>query len=90
MRSICVIFLVLLCMAASVRIDGVWPPAPIHAGIESLLRHAAEPGKLVSALIDDRLRIAMTREASGHLAPAFSLEIADHSAPRKSTGTKCG
>lgn len=90
MRSVCVVFLVLVCMAASIRIDGVWPTTPIHEGFESFLRHAADPGKILSALLDDRISISQRLDASGHHAPAFSLEIADQSAIRKSTGTECG
>lgn len=90
MRTVCVISLVLLCMAASIRIDGVWPPAPIHDHFLSLLKHAAEPGKAVSALLDDRIHVPPRPEALHAFAPAFSLEIVERPAPRKPTGTDCG
>lgn len=90
MRTVCIIFLVVLSMAASIRIDGVWPPPAIHEGLDSLLRHAAQPGMAVSALLDDRIRIAEQPQVSRGLSSAIPLEIAVRPVVRKPAGTECG
>ncbi|NBB93124.1 MAG: hypothetical protein GVY32_08155 [Gammaproteobacteria bacterium] len=49
MRTVTLICLVLLCMAATIRVDGVWPPRAIDQRIEIALRQISDPARTVSA-----------------------------------------
>jgi hypothetical protein len=62
MRTFLVIFLVLVCMALSIRVDGVWPPKSVHERIEFVVEQVSEPGKALLALLGDRLSPNPERE----------------------------
>lgn len=48
MRIVSVICLVLLCMAATIRVDGVWPPPALDARIETALSRISHPGRTLT------------------------------------------
>lgn len=51
MRIFLVVVLVVFFMAASIRIDGVWPPASISQQAEQVARQAGSPGLIAQALL---------------------------------------
>jgi hypothetical protein len=50
MRSLIIIVLALCCAAASVRIEGVWPPASLSQQVEHSVRQITTPGSLIRTL----------------------------------------
>jgi hypothetical protein len=48
MRTVTLICLVLLCMAATIRVDGVWPPRAVDERIEIALQKISDPARTVS------------------------------------------
>lgn len=52
MRSLIVIVLALCCAAASVRIEGVWPPVSLARQVEQSVRQITAPGSLIHILVD--------------------------------------
>lgn len=52
MRTLLVIVLVLAGTAATVRIDGIWPPAPVRQHLEAAVQTVIEPGKSLMAVLE--------------------------------------
>lgn len=92
MRFILIIILVILCMASTIRIDGVWPPAPINQHVEQTVRQVVEPGKVLRTLLGQRLPSwTDARAPSDIAAPATMIRaVAEGHRLGDQSGRECG
>ncbi|HSH28022.1 MAG TPA: hypothetical protein VK972_09705 [Wenzhouxiangella sp.] len=61
MRIFVVIFLVLVGMAVSIRIDGIWPPKPLHEPVELVVSHIVKPGKTLLIALGQHMSLKPVR-----------------------------
>jgi hypothetical protein len=54
MRTVLAIVLVVCCMVASIRIDGVWPPESVRQHVEQVVQRVTEPGKALWSILAGR------------------------------------
>jgi hypothetical protein len=89
MRNLVIILLVLLCITASVRIDGVWPPASLRHQVEQTVQKVVEPARMIQALFstpsskDDRGFPGIARPA------ALFRSVVDGQLPQESAAAQC-
>lgn len=72
MRTFLLIFLVVVGMALSIRVDGLWPPKSVHERIEFVVERVSQPGKALMALLGDRFSPNPERE---RLRPVRSTAV---------------
>lgn len=92
MRIFLVVVLVLLFMAASVRIDGVWPPASIYHEAEQVARQAGSPGLIALALLRELVpeQQGTSRIPKAPRAPSTARFVADSHPDVAPSRRECG
>lgn len=92
MRIFLVVVLVVLFTAASVRIDGVWPPASIYHEAEQAARQAGSPGLMALALLRELVpgEQGISRIPKAPRAPSAARFIADSHPDVAPARRECG
>lgn len=92
MRIFLVVVLVVLFMAASIRIDGVWPPASIHHQAEQLARQAGSPGLIALAVLRELVpeRQGLNRTPKAPRTPSAARFLAATHPDVAPPGRECG
>ena len=53
MRTLIPILLVVFCLAATLRVEGVWPPESVRQQVENTIEKVVEPGQFLAALLGE-------------------------------------
>lgn len=92
MRTILPIILVVLCLAATLRVEGVWPPESVRLQVENVIERITKPGLALAALVDKYLSPGEPAGApDGNARPAAMIRaVVDSHPPRESAEAECG
>lgn len=91
MRILVPILLVICCLAATLRIEGVWPPESVRHQIEVTIDKVAEPGRALAALVGEYLSPDRD-ENNPRLVPrpaAMLRAVVDGHGKRESSAPEC-
>jgi len=92
MRTILLTALILFCMSASIRIDGVWPPEPVRDQLEMAIDKLARPGRTLTALVGELPALDRSRRSPLPIArPAemFRIVVDSHYAKEQLRHRDC-
>lgn len=92
MRFLLIIALVVLCMASTIRVDGVWPPASINQQVAQTVRQIVEPARLAGALLDELLNSGSGDQRPPRIPEPASMirAVADGHPRLDSSRPECG
>ena len=92
MRTLLLVLFILVCMAATIRIEGVWSPAPLIQRVELAVQRAVEPGKALLSSIHRQLLPAkqVFGRSLGRLDVGAPASTPDRSDSPDSRSAVCG
>ncbi|HSH27605.1 MAG TPA: hypothetical protein VK972_07570 [Wenzhouxiangella sp.] len=85
------ILLVLVGMAVSIRIDGIWPPKPLKEPVELVVSQIAEPGKTLLITLGQQMSLKPVQRGPGATiqSAAMMRAVVDNDPASKQSTMPC-